>query len=471
MGFMKKLFPDLSERAQSVSSLINLLNNSNVSYGGSYYSGYHSNYESNPTSYDYYAEQIYKGSSVVYAVAQARAKLFSEINFKWRPVDEPATQFNLFGTKELSLLEEPWPGGTTKELLKRAIQDVDIHGNSYWYKEIGPRGTRLRRLRPDWVEVVLTASADQAVDADIYGYVYHPGGKASDAEPLIIDDLSRIIHWAPEPDPSTLYLGMSWLTTIVKEVCIEQQANTHLYNFFKKGAQLGIAVMVKEDLTEAEMIKNAKIFKAMHAGAQNAYEPLFLGPGSDLKTIQADLSSLDLKTIRGHVESHIAAAGGVPSVVVGLAEGQNSSALTQGNFQVAAEGFVDRTMRDMWSSFCGAAQRVLEKPTSRRGNVVPAKLWYSDADVSVLNKDRQKDAEILATHAKTVASLLTNGVTMDSAKKYVTSGNINDLEWSGYLSVQLWEPGVDPNAVDTSAPVDNNAPDAGEHDPVTPKKS
>ena len=38
---------------------------------------------------------------------------------------------DLFGSRELEILERPWVGGTTGDLLSRMILDADFAGNSY----------------------------------------------------------------------------------------------------------------------------------------------------------------------------------------------------------------------------------------------------------------------------------------------------------------------------------------------------
>ena len=95
----------------------------------------------------------YQGNRIVFSVILARLALFSEAQFKWRDL----TSKKLFGTAELSLLENPWPGGTTGELLARMEQDVSLAGNAF----IRSTGDRLVRLRPDWVDIIRTE--DEAV--------------------------------------------------------------------------------------------------------------------------------------------------------------------------------------------------------------------------------------------------------------------------------------------------------------------
>jgi len=91
-----------------------------------------------------YAQQAYGSNSIVFAVILARLMLFSEAEFAWqsRHADR-----RIFGNADLAKLENPWPNGTTGELLARMEQDVSLAGNSY-VRDI-PEANRLERLRPE----------------------------------------------------------------------------------------------------------------------------------------------------------------------------------------------------------------------------------------------------------------------------------------------------------------------------------
>ena len=451
------------------------------------------NTEAAPRDFETVAHDIYMGSGVVYMVAQARAKIFSEARFKWRRVNEPATPFNLFTSRGLDLLERPWQNGSTSALLMRAIQDVDIAGNFYCVRTTDHQNRpRLRRLRPDWVEVVLTKDPTMATEVDVLGYAYYPGG-IGNGEPEYFS-AEEVAHWAPDPDPRAQYLGMSWLVPVMEEVMTEKEAQKHRRNFFRRGAQLGVAVTVTKDkaVTADKMRQFKEEFLSKHQGARNAHEPLFLGPGADVKIIEADPSTWDTRSISGLAETHIAGVAGVPPVVAGLSEGLSGSTLNAGNYKVAARGFIDRTIRPLWHSFANAIEPLIDPPKPRKGNGSPARLTVDEREVSVLNDDRLEDADIMGKHTTTFNTLITNGCTFESAQEYIVTGDFTVLKDSGYKSVQLYKPGellsekdkasteesdtpnktgglkeggqVDPVTEPTVEP-----PDEPTHDPVTPK--
>lgn len=401
-----------------------------------------------PNDFDMYASKFYKGSGVVFAVANKRMMTFSQITFKWRPLDSPSVTHSLFGSRDLAILENPWPGGKTGDLLARAIQDVDLAGNFYAVREYDTESNRprLRRLRPDWVDIVLTEDPDRAVKSDVVGYRYYAGGYGTG----IVQDyaVEEVCHWAPIPDPQAQYRGMSWLTPVINDILVDQGASQHKVGFFRRGAQLSTVFMLDKGVTREQLREFRDEMLAGHAGANNSHKPLFLGGGVDVKVLEVDLSKMDLKTISGTAETHIAAAAGVHPTVVGLSEGLNGSSLNAGNYKVANRGFINGTLHPLWQSLCDALENVVDKPTGSRSKKGPVRLWYSDADVAALNDDRKEKSEIMTSDATTINALIREGWKPDSVKKFVISGNIDDLEHSNLVSVQLYEPGKVPGADD-----------------------
>jgi hypothetical protein len=101
-----------------------------------------------------------------------RARLFSEARFQFQRM-RAGRPGDLYGTPALLPLESPWTNGTTSQLLKRALLDVDLAGNFYAVR----RGKKIRRLRPDWVTIIAGSDSGSPIDAEVVGYLYHHGGR------------------------------------------------------------------------------------------------------------------------------------------------------------------------------------------------------------------------------------------------------------------------------------------------------
>jgi hypothetical protein len=209
----------------------------------------------------------YRSNGVVFACMLARQMLFSEARFQFRQVKN-GRPGDLFGTKELSVLEKPWPNGTTGSMLTRALQDVDLAGNAYMVRRRG--SDRIVRARPDWITIVMRSNRppDETLtddlDAELVGYLFHPGGVRGTRDPIPLLP-EEVAHFAPHPDPTARYRGESWLSPIIREIQADQAATTHKLKFFENGATPNLIVKTEIASPEA-MEKWAGLLRAQERG-------------------------------------------------------------------------------------------------------------------------------------------------------------------------------------------------------------
>ncbi|MFI9817582.1 phage portal protein [Saccharothrix variisporea] len=392
-----------------------------------------------------YVQGAYKSNGVVFAAMEARRLVFSSARFMWQRMRD-GQPGELFSTPELELLRKPWPNGTSFELLSRMEQDVSLAGNFYAVRE-SPR--RLRRLRPDCVSIILSAPPDEAVASDVVGYQFKPGGPSSRAEPEFYS-VEEVVHWSPTPDPAAQYRGMSWLTPVVREVMGDKLATEHKLKFFENAATPSLAVSFKETVTKTQFDQFVAAMKEAHAGAHNAYKPLFLGGGADVTVIGADLQQLDFKSTQGAGETRIATASRVPAVVLGISEGMQGSSLNAGNFKAAKRNFQDGFLHPQWESACAALGMITRSPGS------DVRLWYDARSIPFLRDDQTDEAEIQVKQATALRSLLDAGYKPDAAVAYIETSDIRRLigQHSGLFSVQLQKPGS--TGAPNEAPADDD---------------
>lgn len=382
-------------------------------------------------SFDGYVRSLYKANGVVFACMAVRMLLFSEARFQYRRL-ESGRPGNLFGDTSLLPLEKPWSGGTTGDLLARAIQDADIAGNFYAMRE----GSRIHRMRPDWVTIILGSQSEPddpalAIDAEVVAYAYQPGGPLSSAEAKILLP-EQVCHFAPIPDPCARFRGMSWLTPVIREVMGDQAATKHKLRYFEKGATKNLAVMTDKAVTGEKFKEFVKLFKEEHADLTDAYRTIFLGGGASIEGVGADLQEADFKIVQAAGETRIAAAAGTPPVIVGLSEGLQSA--TYANYGQARRRFADGTMRPLWRNACGSFAQIVTPPKG-------AELWYDDRDIAFLQEDEKDAADILEVQSRSIKGLVEAGFEPGSAVAAVISGDMNKLQHTGMLSVQMQPPG------------------------------
>jgi len=393
-----------------------------------------------------YASAGMSGNTVIAAVERVRMSVFSEARFQFQRFSKgrPSALFGL-ADSGLGLLERPWVGGTTGDLLTRMILDADLAGN--WFGIVV--GTEVVRLRPDWTEVVLAERYDDAgqlVGMRRVGYLYYHGGKLTGVSPAVFLP-DEVAHFAPLPDPLASYRGMSWLTPVVREVQADTMATKHKLKFFENAATPNLAVSLPKEIAPEVFSAFVAKMDATHRGADNAYKTLYTGGGADVTVIGADMRQLDFKSTQGTGETRICAAGGIHPAIVALSEGLQGASLNAGNFGAARRLVADGTFRPLWRNAAGSLEVLVPPPGA------DSRLWYDDRDVAFLREDARDAAEITQIEAATIAELVKEGFEPDSAKAAVIGQNMDLLTHSGLLSVQLQPPTTgQPTAADQPAP-------------------
>lgn len=378
-----------------------------------------------------YAADGYQANGIVFAVLQRRVALFSETRFQWQRLNDKS----LWGDQNLKLLEEPWPGGSTGELLARMEQDASLAGNAFIAREPG----RLRRLRPDWTEFVMTPETNG--HRSLLGYLHRPNGGYGDAIFYLPEEVA---HYAPIPDPLGRRRGMSWLTPVAREVDADALMTSHKSDFFRNSATPNALIKYQQKLGTGAKERLAAAWSARYGGSEG-WGTAVLDEGADFQVIGSSFESMNFAGVQAAGENRIAAAGGVPAIVVGLKEGLDSA--TYSNFAQAMRAFADLTMRPLWREVCAALSVIVPPPSGSR-------LWYDTRDIAALSAGEQDAAATMAQQAATLSTLLAAGFDPDSAKAAVTAGDLTLLRHTGLLSVQLQPPGSTP----TSAPAEGATP-------------
>ncbi|QES45259.1 phage portal protein [Streptomyces venezuelae] len=408
------------------------------------------------TDFEGYIAGAFKSNGPIFSCVVAREMVFSEARFMWRQFNN-GRPGDLFSNGALNLLERPWPGGTTGELLARMEQDASLAGNSFWTRtddagrygnRAGGPGLRLARLRPDWVSMVIGSHSGDlyAADARVIGYLYEPrlyglsnGGSPLAGSVLLLPD--EVAHFSPIPDPAARFRGMSWLTPVLREIEADTAATVHKKTFFEHAAVPNMVVRFDKDVQKEQFDAFVAAFKAGHQGAFNAYKTLFLQGGADVTSLTHDFRQLDFTSTVGKGEARIASAAGIPPSWLGFSEGLQGSALNTNNFAASRRRFADGTMRPLWR-IAAASLEVLFRPSGASTH-----LWYDDRDIAFLREDSRDRADIMRVQANTLDALIKSGFEPDDAVRALVNEDIGLLigHHTGLVSVQM-QPPLDANA-------------------------
>jgi hypothetical protein len=163
--------------------------------------------------------------------------------------------------------------------------------------------------------------------------------------------------------------------------------------------------------------------------------------------VGANFQQMDFKVTQGAGETRIAAAAGVPPVIVGLSEGL--AAATYSNYGQARRRFADQTMRPLWRNAAASLEHLVGGAPSQG-----VRLWYDDRDIPALQDDQKDLAEVLQLKSTAMKTLIDAGYEPDTVTAAVDAGDLSTLSHTGLTSVQLQEPGTQEPA---EAPATNGA--------------
>ncbi|WP_304452900.1 phage portal protein [Nocardiopsis sp. YSL2] len=393
---------------------------------------------------------LVKSNGPVWALTLARMQVFSQTRFQWTRFmrGEPT---DLFGSPELGVLERPWLGGTTADLLARMELDITTAGNAY-IRRIRRRSggrivtDRVVRLRPEWMTIILGSQEDadhpaEAADVELLGYAYMPRGEHGDRMVLLAPD--EVAHYAPYPDPDGVFVGMSWVTPVIRDVLGDNLQTDHKRAFLRNAATPNGVIKFDAAVTLEQVKEFKELFEAEHQGAANAYKTLYLGGGADYDAIGKDFAQLEFAITQGKAESRLASAAGVPPSWVGFSEGLQGSALNAGNFTSARRRFGDGTMRHLWENVAASLEMILLPPG---GDGPPPRLWYTTRGMPFLAMDASDAAAVQGQEAQTIVALVKDGFTHESAIAAVTTHDWSQLKprtdehGNPLMSVQLQPP-------------------------------
>ena len=394
---------------------------------------------------------------VIFACMSLRAHVFSAIRFQWQLMVDGRHNM-LFGNEQLEILERPWFGGTTQDLLNRVITDADLAGTCYLTTGLDLNGRReIIRLRPDWVDVLMEPVIIRGAQAGWrkLGWAYWEGGRNSGNDPVIFTvgdskTTPEVATFTPMIDPLANWRGMSWLTPVIREVQADALMVTHRRKFFENGATPNMIIRYPATAKISQIKEMKKILEPEHAGVENAYKRLYIGGGADVTVVGTDFQKMDFKTVQGGGETRIAAAAGTPVVLVGLSEGLQGSSLNSGNYQQARRRMADITAHPLWQNISGSLAILLGTPPPPRSAKVDlgprdtgaVRLWYDARDVPFLREDEKDAAEIRGADAATMRQLLDGGFEPESVVAAILAEDFGLLKHTGMFSVQLQPPGT-----------------------------
>lgn len=366
--------------------------------------------------------EAYRINSTIHAAINARQRVFSEVVLclKRRSTGDLVHNHPL-----LRILETPWPGGTTTELLKRMELDASLSGNAYVYK-----------AKPDLLQVLDPRKVQVISDRrEKVGYEYWPDGINQGRSKGLL--LEEVAHWAPLPHPDKQFLGASWVEVVVAEIRTELKMVRHQEKFFDNSATPNLYVAVKGTMRPETRERLRQDLDRRYAGVENAWRTLVMDQDAELKVVGADFVQMDYVNTMTSLEARIASAAGVPPIIIALKAGLDAA--TYSNYGMAMRAFADHLIRPNWNSVVAALSQIIVEPQG-------SDLWYDDRHVSALRQDKEIEAQVLAQKASAIRTLVDGGFEPDAVVEAIEANEIDRLKGrhTNLLPVQLQPPNPDP---------------------------
>ncbi len=400
-----------------------------------------------------YALFGFSSNAIVFSCAMARIETLSQAKFVFRNKLTGKT----FTTSELDVLQNPWPNGTSADLIAKWEQHNSIAGNGFARRA----GDQIIVMRPDWLDIV-SVLVDEGADMsgeprfhrEVVGYLYSEGGIGV-GQPVFFD-VSEVAHWSPLPDPMSLWRGMSWLTPVLREVNADVAMTEHRQRFFDAAATPNLMLRYQQKLTPSTLESIKERWQARYGGPAGTGATVVLDEGADLTVVGASFESMRFNEVQNAGEARICAASRVPAIVAGVQAGLDAS--TFANYKASYRSFVNGAATFLWLSLAASLSKLVNVPAD-------SELILDPSGMPALRDDEQDRANAMQTTLAAASTGLTAGYESESIAAYLGTGDLSKLKHTGLVSVQLYKAAAKEDATIPALPI---APPPGSPIPKPP---
>lgn len=250
----------------------------------------------------------------VYACVNRRAEAVSDVPFKIMRKKADGTEVEVEGKHPLKdLLDRlnPFQGRAT--FMHATQGHLDLNGNAYWEKARDARTGQvleLYPLRPDRVTIVPDP------ESYVKEYVFQVNAKK------IRIPAADIVHFR-RFNPLDDFYGLSIIEASALSIESDQYAIGYNKNFFKNNAKPDGFFTTEQSLKEEELLRLQKMLQQKYGGVKNAHRVGVLSGGLTWQEVGMKQKDAEFIEARKLSREEIAAAFGVPPVLIGIFEFAN----------------------------------------------------------------------------------------------------------------------------------------------------
>jgi phage portal protein BeeE len=214
-----------------------------------------------------------------------------------------------------TLLETPNPCYSGLELTMATVLDLAF-GNAYWIKIRNGLGEVVQLWWVPRYMIVPRWSSDGTTYITHYDYLSF--GKTQQIPP---DD---VVHFRFGIDPRNIRLGLSPLSSLLREIVMDDQAADFATAILKNLGVIGVVVSPKAGASgpaAEKALQEVKVKLKENFTAERRGEPMAIGAPTDVQLLQYNMQGFDVSPLRDVSEERVCAALGIPAAVVGFGTG------------------------------------------------------------------------------------------------------------------------------------------------------
>lgn len=293
------------------------------------------------------------------------------------------------------LIHQPNELLTEYEMLEMIETHLDLAGRAFLWKQRANNGRPLALwpLRPDRVGPVYSTS-DVDGERVLGGWSYALPGSG---DRMLIRREDIIAFNFPDPAGETggMVEGLGPTMVLAREIAADNEATSFVGALLANYAQPSMVIKTKIPIADDKTARALKSAFMRQLGGAHRGEPALLDADTTIEKLSFNLQELEFPGLRANAETRVAAAYGVPPILVGLKAGLDRA--TYSNMQQARAYFAQTTLRNRWRRYGDQFTNDLAKEFG--DDLI---LAFDDSRVAAL-------AESRAAEVKPIADAFTQG--------------------------------------------------------------
>lgn len=296
------------------------------------------------------AKEAYGGNAIAYSCVRLLSQSIPEAPLKAYTEKPDGTREELPKDHPLVLrIKKPNELQTEYEFWELTTIHLAIAGHSFWWKQRSQGGEILNLwpLRPDRVGPIYSDS-DKPGERVLAGWSYQDPGSGNYI-PIPRRDMLAFNLPDPADESGGMVEGLGPLQVLSKEISADNEATSFTGALLKNYATPSLMIKLKQSVRNEDDVKMIKAKASYEFGGENRGTVGVVDGDADVSLLGFSLQQLEFPDLRAVAESRIAAAVGVPAILVGLKVGIDRS--TYSNFDTARRFFAETTCSAYWRRY------------------------------------------------------------------------------------------------------------------------